>query len=1692
MNTTSDFIEVHNTDYLISLVKGKQWDRIFQVIVDQPVFCSLMDILNEEDLMKQTVIDMPKETLLKFIQTVSQNPTQNRHLGAIFSKMEKLCDENEKLTSVAYEIIKAPHAYPGAPQNALSCLPTDVIAKLANARIPRTDFKFGNTSFAEQLMYALDGKHSFKDLQERDAHNYLQIYINTKREKVVDTYLDCLQESLKYVETLDWKSPLIYATLEHISGLINRSFSVWNSNQKLIEKLKSIITSFPLHKVFPTMPYPSVLNGNGNRSLSIININFNQLEIAGVIPTNYYYTVFKNAVEHNSEEFMKIVSENFITNNRSMRYLRDAKDGIFQKLFDATVERVVKDFVERSNSYIFQTVANDLFPNQMRDENHLLFDEGVKFINEVCKKIIAKKSAVSTNANTYPNICLEIIHNLSLTGGDVDAAVNASPFRTPIELLERETRNSIVLGAIRHPTEETKFSQYIKSNHNTALVGLICKLATVADIALVLPEKKRASLDKYSFMPGKVPGVDQATRMSIVEVFLTQMKFWESKNFDHINRGYNAYINFVNKMLYESLLSNDAEFQKAALSSFERLLYLIANVPNATNTSKRMQVLANVIANPIAMHFGSTVDKKLAKRIVDTVIPKIPSQFLATILIAVMSGSHYDGYQLDAPCAELTAAILKCLSDRPPKNFNVNLEYREFPQFAKNKWQDVHKDFLGLNEIIPVCNPLLTDHAAEVLYSGPTHVPDNQEDLSAKLSQAVWFEVVKAVNAYAAVYQPIEFETERAKMFISLRQFAIDHASAPLVKYIELKLPSVFGLEHYFKVSGESVRLIYNQSYFPMIKELYPDAIFDFATVKKLYEFVFLDEKGALKNVPPPPFDGFEFQIYFKQHPHTPTVCQERDFQNILTNYKFNTLNNVVSAANNYYENATQYNTAQLVGEKLEEVFKAEKKFQKSERKTTGQGSYAVAEFQTIFEALNKCNASEFYESRNSLNTLQQFYINNFESFRNAPMITALLDLIIKDLAAPRLTKKLGKNVVTFHELEEWANNCIQIGTYSLGKLQNLGLLAKLSDNTVHERFSSPSRAFRYIVDSKNVDNIVAAMNCYFFADDANYLAQNIIPTYEVIDRILKGATVLDEFIVPLCAAAVDSQVVGFPAPAAYVDFLKFAAKRGVECKRAAVANAAYYCQLHSQCGLQIPEIFEVFEIAQKGNADEMTVFFCLLCAYQATYSAIRNIPALSEFTNHNIHPAHYTPNSTDVTIPKELGAFYEKVVDSFIINGLLSTRSEYVELATAVLGEMNLGEGLPARIAPFIEKGLNGLSPGEDNKSFIKFATSFAALHEEFPNCYTAYESAIKTLSKHSYKILRENARRKKDSEYPESFTKLGADFTTIADAVGKVFTEFKEPKEMVATSKFCRKVLKTFEESTPAVAVTEFLNLVTTVSYFGDENVEKLVAETDKKTALTHLIRSFANHADLCNYLPVQIGQIYGHLNSTFAPEHVIELSKLPRSLQRATNLSSIFVNDVLQHLPEGSDDELTDIIAKLGIFARNDVAPALVTNGGPMFRRHMMKCFAAPAAPMECCDMALGAAAPMAFSRAGGAPPPPCPPAVAAAPMLCSFAAAPEPQAFRAKSIDIDMMARNEIAPMALMAKAEAPQAEMMTLECADAVEDDAEVLEEAVALDAPMVGMPGPATEEEEFAEDVAEPEGEGETTEQTEDILDLWN
>jgi len=84
-----------------------------------------------------------------------------------------------------------------------------------------------------------------------------------------------------------------------------------------------------------------------------------------------------------------------------------------------------------------------------------------------------------------------------------------------------------------------------------------------------------------------------------------------------------------------------------------------------------------------------------------------------------------------------------------------------------------------------------------------------------------------------------------------------------------------------------------------------------------------------------------------------------------------------------------------------------------------------------------------------------------------------------------------------------------------------------------------------------------------------------------------------------------------------------------------------------------------------------------------------------------------------------------------------------------------------------------------------------------------------------------------------------------------------------------------------------------------------------------MSELILAIGNHKELTRYIPKAIIGLFNEMKFSFTSEHVREFSEIAPRIQDVKELSNFINNSILEHLPECNDDELVEIMSKLGIF-------------------------------------------------------------------------------------------------------------------------------------------------------------------------------
>ena len=325
-----------------------------------------------------------------------------------------------------------------------------------------------------------------------------------------------------------------------------------------------------------------------------------------------------------------------------MDFIREMNDKIYDKLFNATIEMTVRELIERKQSDNFERCCNLLSYTQLQSFNNSYspkFDECTTFVKSVISKIFEKEKTLNVDVTSYPEICCYLLNQLNENkiflpikrdpNVDVESYMRKCNLfsHTPLNFLDVEMRNKLVLGVIRHPTDTTKFSHIITSNNPTTLVNFICQLHSVQDIKLILPESKRNSIDKFGFREGKsITNQKETCKMNLVEIFLQTLRFWENNDKSLFQDGYFSYFQFVKKILKESILSNDVELKKNAINVYYRFSELVSLVKNAKYINVRIKIASITFLDPLAVIVGSELDKSFVQNYVTKYIQPFNAQ----------------------------------------------------------------------------------------------------------------------------------------------------------------------------------------------------------------------------------------------------------------------------------------------------------------------------------------------------------------------------------------------------------------------------------------------------------------------------------------------------------------------------------------------------------------------------------------------------------------------------------------------------------------------------------------------------------------------------------------------------------------------------------------------------------------------------------------------------------------------------------------------------------------------------------------------------------------------------------------------------------------------------------------------------------------------------------------------------------
>ncbi|EAX94512.1 hypothetical protein TVAG_219180 [Trichomonas vaginalis G3] len=1509
----SDFSEA------IKLIEDNKWDDFIKYAIDERNNAIITQILANSKYENLLIQQMTKEQLLEYLGNV-KNSTN------IMKRISKIADSDSKFTEVAKQLVLNPYKaqYTNTLSYSISSLPIDMIKTIISSRVTNSEIKDVAT-LGSIIKIHLDGKHNFKLIQERDSNDVKKISIEITRKSVLNAFLDHLSDVLDYIQTLNNKSSLIRSLLsfpiENISNCINKRIM----DDEMKAKLTKIFIDFPVHKVFPELPAKLINFGDIDSQ--------NQLErmiskFSSIIKQPTLYQLFKKAVDAKHPDFIKYISQNLFKSEVYI-YIRalNSQDGVFDKLFEFAIQQSVEDFIQTGESKSFNYVCGVIFNHT---KMYLKYDEIVKFINEVCKRVIELKESLLTNTNKYPSFCLQIIKVL-LNPNDrkISNFVN-SEFKTPFELLDKDIRNSIVVGAIKHPTDDKKFSDFISSHECTYLFGLICKLNSIFDIHLVLSESKKSSIDKYSMMNGKLPVYPNPIpcKMSIVEVFLQMSNFWLSDSDKLVREGYLCYQLLAKKFVNESLKSDDKEFKEIAALVYQRFLTYLFGLRDAKNLQFRADLFSDAAIYPPFISLINEIDPEYPINLCKTNINNAPTLVKMQILQRLLMSSHYENSKIDAVYGKISNQILQMLMESPLNKFDINGNFNvNWPEIFDYDWKELEKKFLNASNIdVPdYCNVLINDDVVDFHMLIPD-VELEKFKTNFTPNYFVYYEIVQKLYQFVITKKYVKKKIdETTEMFMNFQEFLIKNSSKILSETITLDLLPANSEYNYY-----SIKLYYHPAFFPMINELHKDYVLDFKCIDYLFNFDF--KEGKLND--DVKFEGFPFTISFdkniSQNNLDAKYQKEQEIKRkIYDDFKshqksFNQITNKSASLEKNLKNI-------MKNDKI--TFVIEKNTNKLEKEKTQQIYFVPRQVLQVIKAFDKCDSELFVKSAKCLMTFQsnEILIRYGKFNENCSFFTSILNLLLVEITGKNVSLDLSKEGLGFSELLDICNSIAQICSWNLGDLPNLELLQLLNLQTCHQRFrTNANSVFQSILMSNNIQNIIKCFQCHLFSELFFESTTSLSDVYKnIVEYILKNKEttdiqiIKDEYLAKLAIVALDME---FPKCDKYLTpYLQFISERSLICKRSAVANAIYYTKLCRMYDYEIPNFDDILRKSFTKFEDEMTIFYCLLINYDKTLEIMNKKSVFAPLSVMSCRPEYYLNNSSfrKIEIGKENTDLYSKIIDEFLLKGLLSHTPHIVELIVSLLSFIELSnDHMKQIISNYVDEGLKNINVAENKEEFIKFATIFVSKHfKEYENCFKSFEETLSKIKQYSLRAIKEESSKiKMNKKYvPEQSQKIKNIYNTISNVLEEIFIKFENKSEMKSTSEFCRQILQPLTDSKPFGNLRSFNELLSKVKLFGDVNFEKCC--TENQDQLKYLILCLQNNNDVGTIDYKVVSNIFEILKAEFNEEHTLLLSKLPNEYKYNKFYCNLFKKSLSENIPDVDDEKLAEILSDLGDLLLSD---------------------------------------------------------------------------------------------------------------------------------------------------------------------------
>ena len=943
--------------YFQLLFHEKDWDRLINIFKNDEDTTFLGSVLKMHDLTDNMFETMSEEQIIELLD-YCKDQFRYKFLKLIRNQ----CDTNTKLSSIVEKIVNDSLHHLWVVQNfdiLFVSLPSESIKTALSAIIPYSELNENNmkNNFAIFLL-SKNSKYHFSKIPKNStlssfgtiSLNFSHVNGNTKVRRIEfwRSVFSVLKEIFAFIQTLDPESPLISLFLTNFAPYLSCPENIrWVKNDELLLMVKQIIESFNVAKVFPNTIHKitsnnfNFLNRYGlNYDLYVKNHTISKKFIIDnfFIPTCIDEIENKQKHQNNIKVMARYVFRNYNDAFFAMRtdYIKDPASPlgkIWKSIIDRAATVAAEDFIEQSIPGILIDVVSFLSLNYSNSSIPLCtYDQALNIIETVIKELFNSKEKISsTNAKKYSELCVRLILILceqNSSGSVYDTITELYDHTQPnvfYTLIDPETRDKLILESIRHPKQPGKFASWITERPTYVLVRMITMLSSISKVALLLPESRRNTLDKYGFQQSKItiprthsqgrgkPTIE-TDNISLLEAFIQRTKFWLSKDSNIIIENLRTYSHFANKALFEAFKNNtDIELCKNALGINRRLiLFSCANL--GQNLMKdQFNIAIQHLINPIYMQLGVIVYKNVNEflDILFNLSNNIPivtkgNQFPRINLACNLIHTHSLHTPLaDQIAAEFLSKILNSIYDEFPSavstlnwnqidiSLNQLIDYNYIRDFVQKRTNDLS------SKLLPDVSRIFGNDNKQYIDKTFTMLPPNPE-IYEKLYMC--FERdgyehlenngIAIINGYKFILEKINtydtnnFKLSTTKLMIFIQSFMRSAFNDTLHSPIDIL--DLNSIDWRLIPNTDSVRNIYQRIMLPLrysigmidclqniVNEKCPFYSFikdkeeTFNLFKTVHEFEFEDTKNASKIKEKLIWSGedFTFTIYDQEYP---------------------------------------------------------------------------------------------------------------------------------------------------------------------------------------------------------------------------------------------------------------------------------------------------------------------------------------------------------------------------------------------------------------------------------------------------------------------------------------------------------------------------------------------------------------------------------------------------------------------------------------------------------------------------------------------------------------------------------------------------------------------------------------------------------------------------------------------------------